>query len=124
MGVSLQQQRCEEVAGVHLFPLRSACLVYHPLQQAADGARQLQLVGTLAGYRLQPVAEERLQPGPQHAGLAAAGAYYCGPVVVVQQRVQQVLQGHELVTPDLRLAKRRGQGQLHVTTQHSSSLLQ
>ena len=124
VGVGFQQQRGEHVASVHFIPLRAARLVNHPLQQAAHRARHLQLVRTLSGHGLQPVAKERLQPGAQFVRLATAGTDDGSPVVVVQQGVQQVLQGDELVAPHFRLPKRRGQGQFHVSTQHRSGLLQ
>ena len=116
--VGLQQQRGEQVAGLRRFPLRAAYLMNHPLQQPPYRARNVQFVGARAGHRLHVVVEEGLQAGAQLVGLAPAGTDDRRPVVVVQQRVQQVLHGHELVAPHLRLPKRRRQRQLYVTAQH------
>ena len=116
--VGLQQQPGQYVAGAGLLAFGAAHLQHHALQHAAHGAGHVQLVGGLTRHRLQVVAKERLQPRAQLLGFAAAGGDDRRAVVVVQQRVQQVFQGHELVTANLGLPKRRRHRQFNVAAEH------
>ena len=116
--VGLQQEPGQHVAGAGLLALGAAHLQHHALQHAAHGAGHVQFVGGLTRHRLQVVAKERLQPRAQLVAFAAAGGDDRRAVVVVQQRVQQVFQGHELVTANLGLPKRRRNRQFNVAAEH------
>ena len=109
------EERGEHVAGVDLLLLGALAVGDRVLEHAVEGQGLPALDRLVAGHRLEVLVEEALER-------VASAREICAPAwrrisraaLVVQQRVEQVLDRHVGVAPRDGLAKRRLQRQLEL----------
>ena len=113
VGVGLLEDGGQQVPGLHLLLLGARCVVQSALHDSVKGQR-LGGLGALfiGGMLVEILLEEAIECGLELGNLGTAMAQDPRAVVVVNQRVEKMLDGQVGVAPCHGLADRRLDGEL------------
>jgi hypothetical protein len=109
VGLVLLQRRGEHVTRVHLLASRALHVKHGRLQDPAEGEGLLRLFVLSARELFDRLFQILVEVAPQLRQVGPAGCENSLPVLIVRQRVEQVLQGQMRVPPRRRLAVRNRQ---------------
>jgi hypothetical protein len=116
--LGLLQDRCEDVAGVHLGALRALDVQYRRLQDAPESRRLFRLALLAAPQLFDRRVQILVQLTAQPRQIRAAGRENALALAVVGQGVEQVLERQVGVPPGHRLAIRDRQDDFDRSRKH------
>ena len=118
MRILLAEDRHQHVGAGDFFPARRLHVVDGSLQHALEAQRRLRVARVVAGQQRHGLGDDAAQVIGQLVDIGAAGAQDARRRFVLQQRQQQMLDRHELMTCLARLLVALANGEFEVLAEH------